>query len=121
MSESNPKKSRNYDFDFERYESEDDDDVLLCLQHDDGTYVTFLTAPATAFAVTDKLEPLITQLDIDQIYVAFNEDQINQLIQKSIEKNSDEYGKQAAAILPITKVLNIGLRAVNEFVERNKH
>ena len=120
MSERNPEKPRNYDFDFESFESDDDEDVLLCLRHDDGTCVTFLTAPATTFTVTDKLEPLITQLDTDQIYVVFNEDLVEQLIQKSIKKNSADYGEQAAAFLPITKILNIGLRAVNEYVERNK-
>ena len=120
MSECNPEKPRNYDFDFERSESNDDEDVLLRLRHDNGTSVTFLTAPAATFTVTDKLEPLITQLDTDQIYVAFNEDLVEQLIQKSIEKNGADYGAQAAAFLPITKILNIGLRAVNEYVERNK-
>ena len=109
----------DFEFDVEKYE-DGDDDVLLTLQHDDGTNVTFLTANADAFTIKDALEPLITRIGIDQIYVAFNGDIIERLISESIEKNGEEYGKQATAFLPITKVLNIGLRAVNDYMQKNE-
>lgn len=107
------------DYEFEELD-DTDTDVLMNLQHDDGTQVTFLTAPSTVFTIVDELEPLITRLDETRIFVAFNGELIEKLIQESIDKNGDTYGKQASAFLPMTLVINTGLKAVQQFIEKEK-
>ena len=38
--------------------NDEDDDVLIQMQNDDGVVVTFLTAPPSVFEVTDRIDPL---------------------------------------------------------------
>lgn len=103
------------DYEFEEL-NEEDSDVLMSLQHDDGTRVTFLTAPPEVFTTVDELEPLITRLDENRIFVAFNGDLIEKLIQESIDRNGEIYGRDSSAFLPMTLVINKGLKAVNRFI-----
>jgi hypothetical protein len=45
--------------------------------------------------------------------VAINEDILNEMIEESIEKNSQIYDEKEAAFLPIVHILNVGLKEVN--------
>ena len=40
-------------------DDEEDDDILIRLQHDNGTVVTFISAPSSVFEKSDVIEPLI--------------------------------------------------------------
>ena len=91
----------------------DEDDVLIQMQNDDGVVVTFLTAPPSVFEVTDRIEPLTFWLSPKSVYVAINEDILNEMIEESIEKNSQIYDEKEAAFLPIVHILNVGLKEVN--------
>jgi hypothetical protein len=93
--------------------NDEDDDVLIQMQNDDGVVVTFLTAPPSVFEVTDRIEPLTFWLSPKSVYVAINEDILNEMIEESIEKNSEIYDEKEAAFLPIVHILNVGLKEVN--------
>ncbi len=93
--------------------NDEDDDVLIQMQNDDGVVVTFLTAPPSVFEVTDRIEPLTFWLSPKSVYVAINEDILNEMIEESIEKNSQIYDEKEAAFLPIVHILNVGLKEVN--------
>ena len=103
--------------------NDEDDDVLIQMQNDDGVVVTFLTAPPSVFEVTDRIDPLTFWMSPKNVYVAINEDILNEMIEESIEKNNGVYDDKAAAFLPIVHVLNIGLKEVNRQItqrgERN--
>jgi hypothetical protein len=102
-------------------ESEDeDDDVLIRMQHKDGTTVTFLTAPPEVFTEREQLEPLLFGISETDICVAFNSDLVESMIDESVEKNGEFYGAQAAASLPILMILNKGLKAVDMHKAANK-
>jgi hypothetical protein len=107
------------DFEFEDM-NDGDSDILLRMEHEDGTHITFLTAHPSAFTEQDVLEPLITELDTKQIYVAFNGELLEKLIQESVEKNSETYGKKASAFLPLSLIINTGIHAVDEYMNKRK-
>jgi hypothetical protein len=104
----------------EDFLEDDNDDVMIRMQHEDGTTVTFLTAPPSVFNQQDELEPLVYGIGEAEVCVAFNEDLIERMIKDSIEKNGETYGAQASAFLPITLILNKGLKAVNKYMEEQK-
>ena len=106
--------------DFEDFLEEDNDDVMIRMEHEDGTKVTFLTAPPEVFTVKDELEPLVYGIGDKDVCVAFNSDLIERMVAESVEKNGETYGAQASAFLPITMILNVGLKAVNKYMEDNK-
>ena len=106
------------DFDF--FTEDDSNDVLMRMQHEDGTVVTFLTAPPEVFPQQDELEPLVYGMGEKTVYVAFNSEIIERLIAESIEKNADVYGKHASAFLPISLLINKGLKAVEKYMETNQ-
>jgi hypothetical protein len=97
-----------------------DEDVLMKMEHEDGTRVTFLTAPASAFGQSEELEPLVYGLGEKEIYVAFNSELLERLMEDSIEKNSETYGRGASAFLPMTLLINKGLKAVDEYMKNNQ-
>ena len=94
--------------------NDEDDDVLIQMQNDDGVVVTFLTAPPSVFEVTDRIDPLTFWMSPKSVYVAINEDILNEMIEESIEKNKGVYDDKEAAFLPIVHVLNIGLKEVDK-------
>ena len=94
--------------------NDEDDDVLIQMQNDDGVVVTFLTAPPSVFEVTDRIDPLTFWMSPKSVYVAINEDILNEMIKESIEKNYGVYDDKEAAFLPIVHVLNIGLKEVDK-------
>ena len=94
--------------------NDEDDDVLIQMQNDDGVVVTFLTAPPSVFEVTDRIDPLTFWMSPNDVYVAINEDILNEMIEESIEKNNGVYDNEEAAFLPIVHVLAIGLKEVNQ-------
>ena len=106
--------------DFLEDSEDDDDDVLIRMQHKDGTTVTFLTAPPEVFTEREQLEPLLFGISETDICVAFNSDLVESMIDESVEKNGEFYGAQAAAFLPITMILNKGLKAVDNYVAEHK-
>ena len=108
------------DMDFEDFTEDDNDDVLVRIQHEDVTKVTFLTASPDVFTEKDKLEPLVYGIGDKDVCVAFNGDLIEQMIKESVEKNGETYGAQASAFLPITMILNIGLKAVDKYMKDQK-
>ena len=71
--------------------NDEDDDVFIQMQNDDGVVVTFLTAPPSVFEVTDRIDPLTFWMSPKSVYVAINEDILNEMIEESIEKNNGVY------------------------------
>ena len=59
------------------------------MQNDDGVVVTFLTAPSSVFEVTDRIDPLTFWMSPKSVYVAINEDILNEMIEESIEKSKN--------------------------------
>lgn len=96
----------------------DDEDVLMRMQNDDGTELTFLSAPPSAFEDEDDLGPIVTGFD-KQIVVAFNQEKIERLIDESIEKNGEIYGVQHSALLPISLIVRKGMEAAEEYLRKN--
>jgi hypothetical protein len=108
------------DFEFEDMNDSGDNDILLRMEHEDGTHITFLTAHPSAFTDRDVLEPLVTELDTNQIYVAFNGELLEKLIHESVEKNGETYGNHASAFLPLSLIINTGIKAVDEYMNKRK-
>lgn len=105
------------DFDFEDMDT-DNDDIILRMEHEDGTHITFLTAPASVFTQQDVLEPLVTELGKKNIFVAFNGELLARLVNDSVEKNGDVYGNGASAFLPMTLLINTGVKAVEDYMRK---
>ena len=101
-------------------ECQDDmnEDVLIRLRYDSGVEVTFLTAPQELFSDGDDLYPMITWLSEIDVYLAFNESVLNNLIEESINLNGELYGEQAAAFLPLQHMIQIGLSAIDKIVAK---
>ncbi len=99
---------------------DDDDDVLVRVQNDDGVVVTFLTAPSSFFEITDRIDPLTIWLASDNVFVAINEDLLNEMIEDSIEKNSEIYEEMEAAFLPIVHVMKVGLKEVDRQIAQRR-
>lgn len=106
--------------DLEDFLEDDEDDVLIRMQHDDGTTVTFLTAPPEVFTEKEQLEPLLFGISETDICIAFNSDLLESKIKEAVEKNCDTYSAKEAAFLPITMILNKGLKAVDKYRAANK-
>ena len=106
--------------DLEDFLEDDEDDVLIRMQHDDGTTVTFLTAPPEVFTEKEQLEPLLFGISETDICIAFNSDLLESKIKEAVEKNRDTYSAKEAAFLPITMILNKGLKAVDKYRAANK-
>lgn len=71
----------------EDFIEDDNEDVMIRMQHEDGTMVTFLTAPPEVFTQSEELEPLVYGIGDSNVCVAFNGDLIERMIAESIEKN----------------------------------
>jgi len=101
-------------------ECQDDvnEDVLIRLRHDCGVEVTFLTAPQELFSDGDDLYPIITWLSEIDVYLAFNEYVLNNLIEESINLNGELYGEQAAAFLPLQHMIQLGLSAIDKILAK---
>ena len=106
--------------DFLEDSEDDDDDVLIRMQHKDGTTVTFLTAPPEVFTEREQLEPLLFGISETDICIAFNSDLLESKIKEAVEKNCDTYSAKEAAFLPIMMILNKGLKAVDMYKAANK-
>ena len=106
--------------DLEDFLEDDEDDVLIRMQHDDGTTVTFLTAPPEVFTEKEQLEPLLFGISETDICIAFNSDLLESKIKEAVEKNRDTYSAKEAAFLPIIIILNKGLKAVDKYRAANK-
>ena len=100
--------------------TEDDNDILLKMKHEDGTQVTFITAPASVFTQTEEFEPIVFGLPDNEVCVAINGELFQELVEESVERNGEQYGRGSATFLPLTLVLNIGLKAVNKYLEEQK-
>ncbi len=101
--------------------TEDDNDIFLKLQHNDGTQVTFISGPASIFKQTKELEPIVFGLPDNEVCVVFNGELFQEMVDESVEINGEQYGRDSAAFLPTTLLLNIGLKAVNEYLEEQKN
>jgi hypothetical protein len=101
--------------------TEDDNDILLKLQNNDGTQVTFISGPASIFKQTEELEPIVFGLPDNEVCVVFNGELFQEMVDESVEINGAQYGRGSAAFLPTTLLLNIGLKAVNEYLEGQKN
>ncbi len=99
---------------------DDDDDVLIRVQNNDGVMVTFLTAPSSFFEITDRIDPLTIWLASDNVFIAINEDLLNEMIEDSIEKNSEIYEEMEAAFLPIVHVMKVGLEKVDSQIAQRR-
>ena len=110
----------NPQYEFEDFLEDDDDDVIIRLQQEDGTTVTFITAPESVFDVKEKLEPLVYGMGEGETCVVFNGDLFEQMIEDSVEKNGAIYGAQASAFLPITMLLHRGVKAVDRYLKEQK-
>ena len=106
--------------DFLKDSEDEDDDVLIRMQHKDGTTVTFLTAPPEVFTEREQLEPLLFGISETDICIVFNSDLLESKIKEAVEKNCDSYSAKEAAFLPITMILNKGLKAVENYVAEHK-
>jgi hypothetical protein len=95
----------------------DDEDVMMRMKNEDGKELTFITAPGTAFP-EDDLGPIVTGFE-GQVIVAFNSDKLEQMITESVEINGDTYGEAAAAFLPISLILQKGMKAADEYLRNN--
>jgi hypothetical protein len=104
----------------EEFLEDQDDDVLIRMQHENGTVVTFLTAASEVFTNKEQLEPLVFGISDTDIYVVFNSELLESMIEESVEKNGKTYGARAASFLPITMILDKGLKAVDKYLETNK-
>ena len=69
-------------------DDEEDDDILIRMQHDNGTVVTFISAPSSVFEKSDVIDPMIFWLASDNVFVAINEDLLNEMIEESMEKTT---------------------------------
>jgi hypothetical protein len=97
----------------------DDPDVMMRMINEDGKELTFITAPSEGFADKESIEPIVTGWD-GQIIVAFNGDLVEQMVRDSIDKNGENYGDLLASFLPISKILQVGMKAANDYLEENK-
>lgn len=95
-------------------DDEQDDDILIRMQHDNGTIVTFISAPSSVFEKSDVIDPMIFWLGSESVFVAINEDLLNEMIEESIEKNDCVYKKNEAVVSPIIHAINIGLIEVSK-------
>lgn len=107
-----PERKKALPFSIE-WSNEESEDVLMRMQNPKtGQEVTFVTAPASLFG-EDELGPIVTALQ-DQVIVAFNSDRLDVLIDEAIRNNGETFGVQAAAMLPISLVISLGMQAAEE-------
>ena len=90
------------------------------MMHEDGTVITFITAPPAVFSdQSEELEPIVYGLSEQDIYVVFNGEVIQRLVADSIEKNGDTYGEGASTFLPLSFIINKGIKATEEYMKKN--
>jgi hypothetical protein len=99
-------------FDFELSNDNGGDVLMRMVNEHTGEEVVFLTAPASVFS-DDELGPLVTRF-VKQIILAYNEDRIEEMIMRSVERNAEEFGEAAAAFLPLSKLVKEGMRIAEE-------
>lgn len=103
------------DFEFQ----EEDSDIMMRLQGEDGHELTLITAPASTFDDPEDLGPNVYGLG-DQIVVAFNEEVMQQMIEKSIIMNAEDYGQKASTFLPMIKIMNLAMEKADEYIKSNQ-
>lgn len=111
------------DFDERDFEPDENDDVLCRVKHENGTIVTFLTAPASVFTEQDELEPLVYGICEGEVCVAFNVDVVERMIKEGVLTNGETYGMAVASLLPMTLILRTGCKEASKFImehEENK-
>ena len=99
-------------FDFSLNNGEDSNDVLMRMKNDTGHEIVFITATASLFE-DNELGPMVTRID-DKLMLVYNEDLIEEMIQRSVERNGDEFGEAAAAFLPLSKIVKEGMRLAEQ-------
>lgn len=99
-------------FDFELSHDDGSDVLMRMVNETTGEEVVFLTAPSSVFD-DNELGPLVTKF-VKQIILAYNEDRIEEMIQRSVERNAEEFGEAAAAFLPLSKLVKEGMRIAEE-------
>lgn len=100
-------------FDIE-WKSEEDGDVLMRLKNEGtGQEITFVTAPENLFD-GDVIGPMVTAFQ-DQVIVAFNERKLDEMMDESIRANAEMYGEAAAAMLPISMLIRLGMKAAEPY------
>ena len=88
----------------------DDPDVLMRIKSDDGSEeVVFLTTDGNA--LEGKLFN-VQQGAKGQWFVVVNQRMLDEKIEKSLEVNSEEYGKKHAMFLPISFIIQEALGEV---------
>lgn len=102
------------------YFTKDGGDILLKMEHSDGTKLTFISAPSSVFNEQDELEVILYGLGSNEVCIAFNDDFFRTLVEESIENNADRYGIENAIALPTSYLVNIGLKAVREYFEQQR-
>lgn len=96
----------------------DDPDVLMRIQSDDGSQeVVFLTTEGNALG--DKLFD-VQQGAVGQWFVVVNQKMLDEKIERSIETNSEDYGKKHAMFLPISFIIQEALTEVMRRQEENQ-
>lgn len=107
-------------FDFELSNDDAGDVLMRMVNETTGEEVVFLTAPASLFQ-DNELGPMVTKF-VKQIILAYNEDRIEEMIRRSVERNAEEFGEAAAAFLPMSKLVKDGMRIAedNGFGNKNK-
>lgn len=97
--------------------NEEESDIMMRLADNEGREITFVTAPSQAFD-NNELGPIITGFD-NQIFLAFNEDKIREMIEEAVEDFGDKYGQKSAVFLPISQIMQIGIDAVEKYIKEN--
>lgn len=112
-------KNHPFNFNEDKFEFiQEDPDVLMRLQNPEGDeQITFLTTDGNAMA-----EDELYRVDNmgDQWFVIINTPLIEDKINSSIEKNSEEYGVTLARYLPLAFVIKSALNDISEKMEGNK-
>ena len=108
---------RYEDFDDTESDTEDNDDVLCRLKHENGTMVTLLTAPASLFTEQEELEPMVFGICEGEVCVALNEDVIEQMIKDGILTHGETYGMEIATLLPTTLIIRTACKAASTYIK----
>lgn len=105
------------DFDIQ-FSNEESGDVMMRLMNEKtGQEITFITADETLFDGGD-LGPLVTSLG-GQVVLAYNGRVVEDMIQRSIERNAEEFGEAAAAFLVLSRLVKDGMKIALDMFEDN--
>lgn len=105
------------DFNIEFSNEESDDVMMRLMNQKTGQEITFITADENLFDGGD-LGPIVTSLG-DQVVLAYNGRLVEEMIQRSVERNADEFGEAAAAFLVLSKIVKDGMRIALDRFEDN--